>query len=266
MKYNMGTNDLCDLVELKLSRYFGTALKDATNIQIYKAAAMTVRDILSSRRAEIKDKANAATAKRVYYMSIEFLLGRSLKNNLCNLGLEESFESLLKPLGISPDMIYDCESDAGLGNGGLGRLAACYMDSLASLGYPATGFSICYEYGLFKQMLVDGMQLELPDNWLPCGEVWLIPRTDKVYKVRMGGRVVERWNNGHLDIFIEDADEIEAVPYDMMISGTENKGVSINARMETKSEITRLTPIFFALPSRKNAITAVSISIYSTMY
>ena len=100
------------------------------------------------------------------------------------------------------------------------------MDSLSSLDYPATGFSLCYEYGLFKQMIVDGMQVELPDVWLPGGEVWLVPRTDRIYKVRMGGHVKEEWRDGHCEILYEDCEEIEAVPYDMMISGADSSAVS----------------------------------------
>ena len=226
MNYTQNASELREVIELKLSRYFGTNCKDATDEQIYKASAMAIKDILIAKRGEIKKEINDKTAKRVYYMSIEFLLGRSLKNNVCNLGLYEAFSDALRDMGREPESIFEKESDAGLGNGGLGRLAACFMDSLASLGYGATGFSICYEYGLFRQMLVDGMQLELPDNWLPGGEVWLLPRTDRVYKVRMGGRLVQTWNNGHLDVVVEDAEEVEAVPYDMMISGADNKAVS----------------------------------------
>ena len=129
-------------------------------------------------------------------------------------------------MGYDLEKLYDLESDAGLGNGGLGRLAACFMDSLSSLDYPATGFSICYEYGLFKQKIVDGIQVELPDIWLPGGESWLIPRTDRIFKVRLGGRVNETWKNGRLEIQYENCDEIEAVPYDMMISGYKSDAVS----------------------------------------
>ncbi len=226
MNYTPNASELREIIELKLSRYFGTNCTDATDEQIYKACAMAIKDILIAKRGEIKKEINDKKAKRVYYMSIEFLLGRSLKNNVCNLGIYEAFSEALRNMGREPEEIFEKESDAGLGNGGLGRLAACFMDSLASLGYGATGFSICYEYGLFRQMLVDGMQLELPDNWLPGGEVWLLPRTDRVYKVKMGGRLVQNWNNGHLDVVVEDAEEVEAVPYDMMISGADNKSVS----------------------------------------
>ena len=209
-----------------LSRHFGATPAEASREQVYEAAALTVRNILTEKRMQFKERVNAAGAKRVYYMCMEFLLGRSLKNNLCNLGLQETYRAALAEMGFDLTDLYECEPDAGLGNGGLGRLAACYMDALASQNYPATGFSLCYRYGLFKQGIVDGMQVELPDNWLPGGEVWLVPRTDRVYKVHFGGRVREEWHDGHLDIAYEGGEEVEAVPYDMMISGGDSSAVS----------------------------------------
>ena len=213
-------------IETKLSRYFGCTAAEASADQMYKAVSMTVRDILTEKRGEFKKEVNKVGAKRVYYMCMEFLLGRSLKTNVCNLGLSKEYGEALKKLGFDLNDLYECEPDAGLGNGGLGRLAACFMDSLSSLDYPATGFSICYEYGLFNQMIVDGMQVELPDVWLPGGEVWLVPRTDRTFIVRFGGHVREQWENNHMTIIYEDAEEIEAVPYDMMISGADSKAVS----------------------------------------
>ncbi len=213
-------------IETKLSRYFGVIPKEATRDQMYKAVAMTVKDILTEKRGNFKHEVNEKGAKRVYYMCVEFLLGRSLKTGICNLGMTKEYEEALAAYGFSLEDIYECEPDAGLGNGGLGRLAACFMDSLSSLDYPATGFSICYDYGFFKQMIVDGMQVELPDIWLPGGEVWLVPRTDRIYKVKMGGHVKENWKDGHLEVLYENCEEIEAVPYDMMISGSDSKAVS----------------------------------------
>ena len=213
-------------IETKLSRYFGCTAMEASKEQMYKAVSMTIRDILTEKRGEFKKEVNKEGAKRVYYMCMEFLLGRSLKTNVCNLGLQKEYGDALSKLGFELDDLYECEPDAGLGNGGLGRLAACFMDSLSSLDYPATGFSLCYEYGLFKQMIVDGMQVELPDVWLPGGEVWLVPRTDRSFIVRFGGHVREQWENNHMNIIYEDAEELEAVPYDMMISGADSKGVS----------------------------------------
>ena len=213
-------------IETKLSRYFGCTAQEASAEQMYKAVSMTIRDILTEKRGEFKKEVNKTGAKRVYYMCMEFLLGRSLKTNVCNLGLQNEYGEALSNLGFDLNELYECEPDAGLGNGGLGRLAACFMDSLSSLDYPATGFSICYEYGLFKQMIVDGMQVELPDVWLPGGEVWLVPRTDRTFIVRFGGRVREQWENNHMTVVYEDCEEIEAVPYDMMISGADSKAVS----------------------------------------
>ncbi len=215
-----------EIIETKLSRYFGCTPAEASDDQMYKAVSMTVRDILTEQRGDFKKEVNKKGAKRVYYMCMEFLLGRSLKTNVCNLGLDKIYGEALESMGFSLDKLYECEPDAGLGNGGLGRLAACFMDSLSSLDYPATGFSICYEYGLFKQMIVDGMQVELPDVWLPGGEVWLVPRTDRAFIVRFGGHVSEKWENNHMTVIYDDCEEIEAVPYDMMISGSDSKAVS----------------------------------------
>ncbi len=210
-----------------LSRHFGTSPGEATKEQMYKAAAISVKDILSKRRNDYKAKVNKAGGKRVYYMCMEFLLGRSLKNNLCNLGLTEKYRTALEQMGFNLNDLYELEPDAGLGNGGLGRLAACFMDSLSSLNYPATGFSICYEYGLFKQKIIDGIQVELPDNWLPGGDVWLVPRTDRSFTVSFGGNLKQYWHDGVCDIVCESAETVEAVAYDMMISGASESCVSL---------------------------------------
>ena len=211
----------------KLSRYFAVSPEEATKEQIYKATVLSVRDILAQKSKAFGSEVKKKQLKRVYYLCMEFLIGRSLKNDLCNLGLADDYRAALKTLGFSLDDIYEQEADPGLGNGGLGRLAACFMDSLSSMDYPARGFSICYEYGLFKQRIVDGEQLELPDIWLPSGETWLVPRQDKTVHVRFGGRVEEVWNNNHLEIHHVDYDEVEAVPYDMFISGADSRAVSV---------------------------------------
>ena len=211
----------------KLSRYFAVSPEEATKEQIYKATVLSVRDILAQKSKAFGSDVKKKQLKRVYYLCMEFLIGRSLKNDLCNLGLADDYHAALKTLGFSLDDIYEQEADPGLGNGGLGRLAACFMDSLSSMDYPARGFSICYEYGLFKQRIVDGEQLELPDIWLPSGETWLVPRQDKTVHVRFGGRVEEVWNNNHLEIHHVDYDEVEAVPYDMFISGADSRAVSV---------------------------------------
>ena len=226
MNYKPGANEVKANIETKLHRYFGCSPEEATKEQLYKACAMTVKDILTEKRQAFKHKVNRKGAKRVYYMCMEFLVGRSLKTNIHNLSLVNEYTEALKDLGVDLSDLYECEPDAGLGNGGLGRLAACYMDSLSSLDYPATGFSLCYEYGLFKQRIVDGHQVELPDNWLPGGGIWLTPREDRVYKVRFGGQVRELWDEGRHVIAYDNCETIEAVPYDMMMSGADSQAVS----------------------------------------
>ena len=218
--------EIKELLETKLSRNFGCSSADASAEQMYKASALTIRDILAQKRNDFKKEVNREGEKRVYYMCMEFLMGRSLKTNLHNLGLEKQYKAALKSMGFDLEDLYELEPDAGLGNGGLGRLAACFMDSLSSPDYPATGFSICYEYGLFKQRIIDGMQVEMPDVWLPGGDVWLVPRTDRIYHVKIGGRIKESWEDGKCHIEYVDCDEIEAVPYDMMVSGADSKAVS----------------------------------------
>ena len=216
------------LIKSKLSRYFGVTAKEATKEQVYKAVVMCVRDILLEKRSAFNKKYREKGGKRVYYLCMEFLLGQSLKNNTYNLSVQDAFNATLKKeFNCSLEDLYEQEPDAGLGNGGLGRLAACFMDALASQDYPAMGYSIRYEYGLFKQKIVDGWQTELPDIWLPGGEVWLTQRHDKTYKVKFDGHIKEYWTENGLKIAHYDAKEVEAVAYDMMISGKDSEAVSV---------------------------------------
>lgn len=215
------------LIEGKLSRYFGVSPKEATKEQIYKAVVMSVRDILLEKRQQFHKVMRSKKGKRVYYLCMEFLLGRSLKNNVYNLGLGAEYEKALKHFGLTLEDLYEQEPDAGLGNGGLGRLAACFMDALASGNYPAIGYSIRYDYGLFKQKIVDGWQTELPDIWLPGGEVWLVQRSDKSCTVRFDGWVHEDWTESGLKVTCGGYKEVEAVAYDMMISGKDSEAVSV---------------------------------------
>ncbi len=220
-------NAIREAIISKLSRYFGVSPEEATGEQMYKSVVLTVRDLLAQQYNAFQTQTKEKRAKKVYYICMEFLMGRSMRNNLQNLGLEAEYSGIAKELGFDLDSLYTYEPDPGLGNGGLGRLAACFMDSLSSQGYPARGFSICYEYGIFKQRIVEGEQLELPDIWLPSGEVWLIPRQDKAVVVRFGGKVTEKWkkNGGH-EVIHEEFDEVEAVPYDMLIPGADGKAVN----------------------------------------
>lgn len=215
------------LIQGKLSRYFGVSSAEATKEQIYKAVVMSVRDILLEKRQLFHKVMMNKKGKRVYYLCMEFLLGRSLKNNVYNLGLAEEYEKALKHFNLTLEDLYEQEPDAGLGNGGLGRLAACFMDALATGNYPAMGYSIRYDYGLFKQKIVDGWQTELPDIWLPGGEVWLTQRSDKSCTVKFDGWVREDWSEHGLKVTYGGYKEVEAVAYDMMISGKDSEAVSV---------------------------------------
>lgn len=226
MKYNITEKEFKACVTNTLSCYFGVKPEDAGKAQIYRAVCMVVRDILTNKRVDFKKVCHSQNAKQVYYMSMEFLLGRSLRNHLFNMGITEQVTKAVESFGVSMDEIYNFEPDAGLGNGGLGRLAAAYMDSLTSCGYPASGFSILYDYGIFKQRIVDGWQLEQPDDWLKMGDVWLAPRLEEVYQVKFGGVVDQNWSNGKLTVTQRDCTVVDAVPYDMNISGYDTDAVN----------------------------------------
>ena len=216
-----------ELINGKLSRYFGVAPAEARKEQLYKAVVMSIRDIMLEKRQAFHQKKKEAKAKGVYYLCMEFLMGRSLKNSIFNLGLVEVYKEALKDYDVTLEELYELEPDAGLGNGGLGRLAACFMDGLATQDYPAMGFSIRYDYGLFKQKIVDGWQTELPDVWLPGGEVWLTQRSDKIFTVKFDGYIEEKWTEHGLETIYRDAKEIQAVAYDMMVSGYDSEAISV---------------------------------------
>ena len=199
MNNSITEKDVKDFIKDKLARYFGVSPTEASKDQIYKAVVMSVRDIMLQKRQQFHKKIKAKRAKRVYYLCMEFLLGRSLKNSLYNLSLASAYEKAISSYGLKLDDLYELEPDAGLGNGGLGRLAACFLDALASGDYPAMGYSLRYEYGLFKQKIVDGWQMELPDTWLPGGEAWLTQRSDKSFIVRFNGQIEENWTANGLE-------------------------------------------------------------------
>ncbi len=224
---NLSETEAERLIAGKLTRYFGVTPQEAARDQIYKAVVMSVRDIMLEKRQKFHKKVKTAKAKRVYYLCMEFLMGRSLKNSVYNLGIQSALEGALKRYRLTLDDLYEEEPDAGLGNGGLGRLAACFLDGLATQNYPAMGFSICYQYGLFKQKIVDGWQIELPDVWLPGGEAWLTQRTDKQFIVRFDGELEERWTDSGLQVVYRNAKEVEAIAYDMMIAGANSEAVSV---------------------------------------
>ncbi|MBQ4207211.1 MAG: glycogen/starch/alpha-glucan phosphorylase, partial [Clostridia bacterium] len=235
MNYSLTKAQAKDLIAGKLSHFFGVSTDDATDQQYYQAVALIVKDLMHEGVRERRKKADAAQAKRVYYLSMEFLMGRSLKNNLYNLNLTKTFTAALKDFGVNLEKLYDCEPDAGLGNGGLGRLAACYLDGLATQGYSSMGYSILYEAGIFKQKLVDGWQTEMPDFWLPGGEVWLTPREQEAVTVSFGGQVEDIWDAHYHSVEMHGDTRIQAVPYDMFVSGKNGKGYSILRLWKSKA-------------------------------
>ena len=202
-----------------LRRLFGCTLEDATEKEAYRALCTVVRELLVEKNRIFQERCAREEKKEVYYMSMEFLVGTSLRNNLFNLGIEQEYRAMLKDAGIDIDHLYAMEPDAGLGNGGLGRLASCYMDAGTGLGYPITGCSIRYEFGIFRQKIVDGWQMEFPDNWLEMGDVWLRTREDDAVEVKFGGEVREWMDNGRFKVAQVGYNSVIAVPHDMFISG-----------------------------------------------
>lgn len=226
MEYRHSVQQIKKQILAKLEHNYGVGLENATNDQLYKSVALIAREMMEQGRSEFIAEAEKKDTKQVYYLCMEFLLGRSLKNTLFNLGVEESFREALQQMDVKLDALYECEPDAGLGNGGLGRLAACFMDALATGGYPATGYSLCYEYGIFRQKLVDGWQTELPDFWLPGGRIWLREIPEKAVEVHFRGRVEESWHESYHQAIHKDYTTILAVPCDMFIAGMDGSGVS----------------------------------------
>ncbi len=203
----------------KLQRYYGVTVQDATMQQLYKAAASTVRDQIMQKWMVSREKRANEQGKRLYYLSVEFLMGRSLNCNLINLCSQDHYRQALTSLGIDPAALIAEEPEPALGNGGLGRLAACFLDSLSSLDIPSMGCTIRYEFGLFRQKIVDGQQVELPDTWLQNGNAWEIIAAEDICQVRFGGNVRESEVNGRTVFTLENAYTIDAVPYDMPVVG-----------------------------------------------
>ena len=227
MDYKLSVEQIKEAIRDRLAHTFGVSLENATNEEYYKASVLIVRELLTKGRTEFVSNAEKSGTKQIYYLCMEFLLGRSLRNNLFNLGLEENFRKALSEYGIKLDALYEQEPDAGLGNGGLGRLAACFMDGLATQGYPAMGYSLRYEYGIFRQKLVDGWQTELPDFWLPGGSVWLQKVPESSVEVHFGGHIEEQWHDQYHSVRHKDYTTVTAIPYDMCIAGMDGKGISL---------------------------------------
>ena len=210
----------------KLQRYYGVTVPDATSQQLYRALASTVRDQIMQKWMICRKNRKYEDRKMVYYLSVEFLTGRSLNCNLINLCSQQDYMQALKELDIDVRRVLPEEPEPGLGNGGLGRLAACFLDSLSSLNIPAMGCTIRYEYGLFRQKLVEGQQVELPDNWLQNGNVWEIPATEDTCTVEFNGHIEEYEEDGRRIFKLVDTYQIDAVPYDMPVVGFGNDCVN----------------------------------------
>ena len=214
------------LLKDKLMSECNVTIDAASADQIYRCLAMITRQIMSDRQKQFQSKVLGEGKKQVYYLCMEFLMGRSLRTSLFNLGLNEVVESVLADADVKIDTIYEQEPDAGLGNGGLGRLAACYLDGMATDGIPGTGYSILYEYGIFKQKIVDGWQQETADNWLPGGQVWIKSHPDQAQEIRFDGQAIETWEGGFHHVKYENYNSVIAVPNDMYVAGYGSNGVS----------------------------------------
>ncbi|MDD5922082.1 MAG: glycogen/starch/alpha-glucan phosphorylase [Eubacteriales bacterium] len=230
-------NELLTETELRrridnlLQNNFHTVFETATADDLYQSLSQVIYDLLQEKKWAFNHKRKVPERekdnyKKIYYISMEFLMGQSLKNNLYNLELTEMVRDFLKPRGLTPEDLYACEPDAGLGNGGLGRLAACYMDAMASQGYDVTGFCIRYEYGLFRQKLVDGWQAELPDNWLPGGRVWIRQHPEDTFDVHFYGDYHEWWEEDGFHYRVDNPETVQAIPYDMLIPGAKSDCVA----------------------------------------
>lgn len=210
----------------KLEMMFGTSFEESSSREQFQTLGHMIREHVSSDWIKTNELYRAGAKKQVYYLSIEFLLGRLLRHNLINLGVEEVVCKGLRELGIELDQLEEIEADAGLGNGGLGRLAACFLDSLASLDFPGHGCGIRYKHGLFEQKIVDGYQVELPEQWLRHGHVWEVRKTDDAVEVPFWGEIESRMENGRLVFRHLNAETIMAVPYDLPVIGYQTETVN----------------------------------------
>jgi len=240
------TKDLEAALTDKLMLNFSKLPEEASGQEMLRACALVLRDVMTIRGVETNRKVNRQQQKRVHYLSLEFLMGRSLMKNAYNLDILPQLKEALEHLGFQAADIFEQEPDAGLGNGGLGRLAACYLDSMTTLEIPATGYSICYELGIFKQKIVEGQQVELPDDWKNLGAAWLLPKQEETQEVRFGGTIREFWDNGRLHVVHEGATTVLAVPCDMMVAGYHTDHVNTLRLWDARAT----TPVDMALFSR----------------
>jgi starch phosphorylase len=230
--------ELIERIEGKLQRNFGREPEDATKQQIFRAVCLVIRDMMYELWLENQEILNDPVKKQVIYLSMEFLPGASLRNNLFNLGLSEAFQEALAAYGQNIEELYELEPDAGLGNGGLGRLASCYLDAVSSLEMAGHGMSICYEYGIFKQKIQDGNQVETADDWLSLGDIWLIEKEDEKEEVHFGGKLEEVWDDtGKMKLIHRDYTTVIAIPKDMLITGYDSRVVNTLRLWQSTSPI-----------------------------
>ncbi len=214
-------------VKSNLRALFRKDIEEATGQQVFQAVAYAIKDYIVDMWIATHKKYEEEDAKTVYYLSMEFLMGRALGNNVINLGADKQIREALEELGVDLNVIEDQEPDAGLGNGGLGRLAACFLDSLSTLGYPAYGCGIRYKYGMFEQKIENGFQLEVPDNWLKNGNPFEMKRAEYTKEVKFGGYVrMMRDENGRERFIQENYQSVMAVPYDLPVLGYGNNVVN----------------------------------------
>lgn len=215
------------LIEDKLRRKRSKTMEEATENDLYFVIASIVQDNVMPDWLETQKEYAKNRNKQVYYLSMEFLIGRLIESNLLNCGLLEVANESIQEMGFKPDKVYNQEHDAALGNGGLGRLAACFLDSIASLGYAGHGAGIRYRYGLFEQRIIHGNQVELPDYWLKNEYPWETRKPDESVEVQFGGRVIEHTRrDGSLEVQYVDTDKVTAVPYDVPVIGYQNEVVN----------------------------------------
>ena len=226
---------LKEAIQQKLRVSYGCTEEQANDGEMMKACAMVLRDIMAERGVDSRQRMLKEKKRTVHYLSMEFLMGRSLMKNAYNLGVMEPLREAIDELGFKAADIFEIEPDAGLGNGGLGRLAACYLDSMTTREIPAVGYSICYELGLFKQKIVEGQQVEMPDDWKSLGDAWLLPKPQEAEEVHFGGKVRTYWDNGHLMVIHEDYTRVLAVPCDMEIAGYDTEQVNTLRLWDAKS-------------------------------
>ena len=251
----------------KLRRAVGATPDVASQTDIYRAVAGTVQDLIMDSWVQANRKVRETGTKRLYYLSVEFLMGRALINNVINLGLYDAYRDALADLGFDIERIEEQEHDAGLGNGGLGRLAACFLDSLSTLELPVTGCCIRYEHGMFRQQIIDGEQREAEDNWLESGNAWEIARPEERVEVRFGGHLEEVSTEAGTTRKHVDYASVVAYPYDMPVIGYESAMPATlrlwEARAMTKLEMEYFNRGDFAKASEENTLVeAISQVLY----